>query len=134
MSPVLFLWITIATTLMGLLVHVLMRRRRSDALRALAAEWKMHYTVDDRFHLCDRIAGLLDVPGAASIRIGNVIYGIEADHYRYYFTTEYTLGVLRKKTDHRRAATVSEPKDREQSPAALGPLALAPESLDLMDQ
>jgi hypothetical protein len=94
----------------------------------------MHFSAADRFRLAPRIVALLPVPGAAAVRVADLIYGIERDQYRYVFATEYTTGVLRTKTSVRRVASYCEP--REPGAAARQPreLAFAPESLPLLEQ
>jgi hypothetical protein len=113
MSPVMFLALVGVATLVAAVMHFVMERRRSSAVRKLAQDWQMHYTPDDRFRLADRIAGDLGVPGAAQVRVEDVIYGSEGEWYRYYFTVEYTIGVLRRHHDVRCVCMTTERKQRE---------------------
>jgi hypothetical protein len=97
----------------------------------------MHFSADDRFRLAPRIASLLPVPGAASVRVGDLVYGIDGENYRYVFSTEYTTGVLRTKTSVRRVASYCEPRDPTAAAEARKQrcdLAFAPESLPLIEQ
>jgi hypothetical protein len=111
-SPLWFLALLGGVTLLAGVYQIVMRQRQMRELRRLAAQWQMRYTAGDRFRLAARVAERLGVPGASGVRVEDIIYGTEEDHYRYFFTAEYTAGVLRKKTDHRCVATFREPKDR----------------------
>jgi hypothetical protein len=48
------------------------------------------------------------VPGAADVVVRDVAYAQDAGAYRYLFTVEYTVGVLRGKRRQVAAATVTE--------------------------
>ena len=97
-TPAQFLAMVLLVTAAAGLVRVIVRRRHVQQLRMLAAKWKMHFSADDRFRLATRIAPRLPVPGAAGIRVADLLYGIEDENYRYVFAAEYTTGVLRTKT------------------------------------
>jgi len=112
MSPEYFLLLLIAVTLAAWLAHVVNRNRHQRRLRRLAAEWRMHYSPGDRFRLADRVAEKLPIPGAADVRVVDLIYGNEPAGYRYIFSAEFTRGVVRWKTRVRRVVSFSEPKDR----------------------
>src|SRR5438067_11832993 len=100
-----------ATTLLAGPVHFVLARLHRARIRHVAIQWKMHYTPDDRFQLGQRIVDKLPVPGAADVHVRDVIYASEGEAYRYFFTVEYTTGVLRRKVDHRRVCTLIELKD-----------------------
>ena len=110
-APAQFLAMMLLITAAAGLIRVIVRRRHLQQLRALAAARKMHFSADDRFRLATKIAPRLPVPGAAGIRVIDLLYGIEEQNYRYVFVTEYTTGVLRTKTGIRRVATFCEPRD-----------------------
>jgi hypothetical protein len=134
-TPAQFLAMVLLITAGAGLVRVIVRRRHVQRLRMLAATWKMHFSADDRFRLASRIAPRLPVPGAAGIRVADLLYGIEEENYRYVFAAEYTTGVLRTKTGVRRVATFCEP--REATPHAAQAdcqLQFAPEELPLVQQ
>ena len=133
MSPGEVFSFTIFATATGLLLEILSSRRRRRALRKLAAEWKMTYSRSDSLRLTPRVAGRFPIPGAAHLRVTDVIYGIEHDRYRYVFLTEFTTGTVRAKRRQRRVATFSEPRERQQrqSPAAV---VLAPDEGTLVEQ
>jgi hypothetical protein len=86
--------------------------RRRKKLRALAVSWQMNFNPGDQLRLAARVAQYLPICGAANVSVGDVIYGIDGDFYRYIFTTEYTLGVLATKKRHLRVASFAEPRDR----------------------
>jgi hypothetical protein len=133
-SPILFLSILIAATLAATATHLILRQIQMKRLRQLAARWQMHYTPGDRFKLSNRLAPRLGVPGAAMIRVQDVIYGREGESYRYYFTANYTTGVLKRKVDERAVCTLTELKDRDRASADLGPLQTATEGLTILEQ
>ncbi len=109
------------------------RRRRRIALRRLATEWRMNYSPFDPLRLTARVAHHFPIPGAANLKVSDVIYGIEGNRYRYIFTAEYTVGVVRTKHRLVRAATFCEPRDfRHGQP--MGPLFLAAAELPLIEQ
>src|SRR5215213_3559711 len=111
MSPYAFLMVMIAATAGAAAAQIVSRSRHVSRLKDLADAWKMHFSAGDRFRLAPRVAERLPVPGAAGVRVFDLIYGIEHDQYRYVFCTEYTVGVLRTKTGWRRVATFTEPRD-----------------------
>jgi hypothetical protein len=133
MSPIQFLIALAVLTAGASIVQAVLRRRQMRILRRLAAEWGMHYTPRDRFRLAVRIAEAIPVPGAAGVRVLDIIYGTEEDRRRYFFTAEYTAGVLKKKTDHRRAGSFAEPKERAETGGALE-LRMGKEDLALIEQ
>ncbi|MBC8107822.1 MAG: hypothetical protein H7Z14_14635 [Anaerolineae bacterium] len=132
-SPLQFLAIAIALTAGGRLLHVIFRNRRRQALQALARDWRMHYSMHDRFEISDRLAENFPLPGAAEIRAVDLIYGTEGEFYRFIFTAEYTAGVVRAKHRLRRVVTFREPKGQSSS-AHWSRLILAPEELEPFDQ
>ncbi len=132
-SPIFFLTILVTATIAAVVTHLILRHLQITRLRQLAARWQMHYTPGDRFRLAPRIAPRLGVPGAATVRVQDVIYGREGDFYRYYFTTHYTTGVLKRKVDERSVCTLIERKDREQG-ADRGALVVAPGELTVVEQ
>ena len=132
-SPLQFLAIAIALTAGGRLLHVIYRNRRRQALQTLARDWRMHYSMHDRFDLSDRLAENFPLPGAAEIRAVDLIYGTEDEFYRFIFTAEYTAGVVRGKHRFRRVVTFREPKGQSSS-AHWSRLILAPEELEPIDQ
>lgn len=109
------------------------RRRRRIALRRLASQWRMNYSPFDPLRLTARVAHHFPIPGAANLKVSDVIYRLEGDRYRYIFTAEFTVGVMRTKRRVVRAATFCEPRNfRHGQP--MGPLSLAPADLPLVEQ
>ena len=133
MTPLEFLTFMIAITAAAAAVEALRRRRLMNALRKLAAQRGMHFSAVDRFRLAPRIAQRLPVPGAAAVRVLDLLYGVERQNYRYVFSTEYTTGVLRSKRGVRRVATFAEPREAGAK-REIGELVFAPEDLPLVEQ
>jgi len=132
MTPLQFLFLIVTMTLVAAGVQWVQRQRHVRELRDLAAEWQLHYSASDCFRLAPRVAQMLPVPGAAAVRVSDLIYGLEGSGYRYIFRTEYTIGVLRTKTGIRRVGTFREPKD---APAgARIEVLFAPEEKPLIEQ
>src|SRR5688500_16316624 len=135
MSPAALLLLAIAITAAAAVWDFARHRRNSRLLRQLAGEWRMNYSPADPLRLTDKVAGHFPVPGAANVRVTDVIYGSEKDRYRYVFSVEYTTGVVRTKHRHVRVATFSEPRDRDRSRVApLVNVTLAPAGGGLVDQ
>lgn len=109
---------------------VRMNRRR--VLRAMAGRMGMHYCPSDRFRLGLRMSPYLDCPGAADVRVYDVIYGMEQDRYRYVFATEFTCGVVYTKRRCRRIVGMSEPG--ECVPCGEVSVQLAPRDRPLIEQ
>lgn len=133
MTPLEFLYFMMALTAAAAVVEGMRRRRRLAALRKLAAESHMHFSVADRFRLAPRVAQRLPVPGAAAVRVLDLLYGVERENYRYIFATEYTTGVLRSMTGVRRVATFCEPRE-PGGKGEIGELVFAPEGLPVVEQ
>ena len=62
-----------------------------------------------------------------------MIYGIEADQYRYVFSAEYTIGTVRSQRRLRSVCTFAEPRDRQTNPADFN-LLVAPDTMTLTEQ
>jgi hypothetical protein len=133
MSPAVLFSLALLVTGLSALGDFMIRRRREARLRSLAAEWDMNYSPRDQFRLTQRIARIFPIPGAARIRIVNLIYGIDSDLYRYIFTAEYTTGIVTGKRRILRAGSFSEPRDRSgETPQTT--VTLAPGHLPLIEQ
>jgi hypothetical protein len=101
--PILLLCFLMAVTAAASIADALARHGRARRLSALAMAWRLRYTTDDRFELTPRVAAEFPTPGAAYVVVRDVVYGREAGGIvRYFFTIEYTVGVLR--TKRRRSA------------------------------
>ena len=132
MSPTEFLVLVVILTIGASAAWRVLHRRRRRALRRLASAWQMHYTPSDRFRLAPRVAPRLPVPGAAAVRVKDLIYGLEGDRLRYIFVTEYTTGTVAAQERHESVATFAEPRERpDDSPVDL---VLAPGGLSVVEQ
>jgi hypothetical protein len=134
MPPLLLLLLLIAVTAAAFLISALLRKASSARLSALASTWQMRFTPEDRFQLTPRIAAHFPTPGAADVVLRNLIYGQEAaGSYRYFFTIEYTLGVVRTK---RRRVAVGMLLETARGPNAspFSGVTLAPPELPLAQQ
>ena len=132
-SPGLVLGVLIALTSLAALIEGVSRRRWKRRLRQLASLWRMNYSPDDQLRVATRIAGRFPVPGAADMHVMDLIYGAQGEQYRYVFTAEYTIGVIRGKRRQVCVATFSEPRDRRSADLPT-PVTLAPEDLPLLEQ
>jgi hypothetical protein len=133
MIPLTFLTVTLLITLVAFVLHLAARRDMSARLQKLATKHCMQYAEHDLFQITPRVIERFPIPGASDLRIGNVVYRRAGARYRYVFTIEYTLGVVRTKERISRAGTFCEPHDRA-CPADWSNLVLAPENLCLPDQ
>jgi len=135
LTPLEFFALMLLITAAAGTARFILRRRHVQRLRALADECKMHFSAADRFRLATKIAPRLPVPGAASVRVVDLLYGIEQQNYRYVFAAEYTTGVLRTKTGVRRVATFCEPREPSATPPPSNcELEFAPDGLPILDQ
>jgi hypothetical protein len=92
----------------------------------------MNYGRADTLQLTPRVARHLPAPGAAALRVYDVVYGAHGDAYRYVFTAEYTLGVTGGKRRHTRVAAFTEPRDRRRGGRT--ELVLGEEDAPLLEQ
>lgn len=133
MLPLTFLAAVLGLTLAAFIAHLLLRRRSARRLRRAALEWQMHYAEVDRFQITPRVVERFPVPGASDFAVFDLLYRQEKDAYRYLFTVEFTLGVVRAKRRVRRVALLSEPRDARAG-EGWSPLTLAPEGLPVVEQ
>jgi hypothetical protein len=133
MSPLFFLGLTLLVTATAVTLDHVSRRRVRHRLQALALELKMAYSHHDRFALADRVAEHFPIPGAAAVRVIDLLYSSDAESYRYLFSAEYTCGVIRSKRRLLRAVTLREPKGRSD-PTIWSKMLLAPEKLSVLEQ
>lgn len=133
MLPLTFLAAVLGLTLAAFLGHLLLRRRAARRLRCAAAEWQMHYADGDRFQITPRVVERFPVPGASDFAVFDLLYRQENDAYRYLFTVEFTVGVVRAKRRVRRVALLSEPRDARAG-EGWSELTLAPDGLPVVEQ
>jgi hypothetical protein len=132
--PILLLCLLLGVTAAASIADALARHARARRLSGLAAAWKLRFTPEDRFRLTPRVAMQFPTPGAADVVVRDVVYGQEAGGiFRYLFTIEYTVGVLRTK---RRRAAVGMVVESGEPATAHSPsdLALAPADLPTVEQ
>ena len=132
-SPMLLLLIVLGITGAAWLAHRIARRRVQRSLEELARGWRMHYSPHDVFNLAPRIAPKLPTPGAADVRVHDLIYGSDPDAHRYIFCAEYTVGVVRARGRERRVVCILEPRGHSES-VSWSSLQIAPEGLPLIEQ
>ena len=133
MTPLDVLSFTVCATAVAVAAEAVAARRRRRVLRRLAAEWRMTYSRSDTLRLAPKVARGFPIPGAANLRVTDVIYGIDHERYRYVFRAEFTTGTVRKKRRVARVATFSEPRDRQRA-QAVPAVTLAPDAGKLVDQ
>jgi hypothetical protein len=131
--PFFLLLLVILITIGTASAYAFARRRREVMLIELAKQWKMHYSPHDVFNLAPRISSRLPTPGAADVRVRDLIYGSEPDGHRYIFCADYTIGVLQSKCRRHFVATVLEPRDRTDT-SIWSSLQFAPLDLSLLEQ
>ena len=133
MTPLDVLAFTVCATAVAVAAESIAGRRRRKALRRLAAEWRMTYSRTDTLRLTPKVARGFPIPGAANLRVTDVIYGIDHERYRYVFRAEFTTGTVRNKRRVARVATFAEARDRQRVPA-VAPVSLAEDTGTLIDQ
>jgi hypothetical protein len=132
MSPGVLLLLCVGTVAVAVAFDVAAHRRRTRVLRQLAAGWRMTYHAADQLRLTPKVLPSFPIPGAANVRVMDVIYGSDHDRYRYVFSVEFTVGLVGPKRRLVRVASLSEPRDR-RGPGAVH-LNLAPAEGTLVDQ
>ncbi len=120
------------TTTTALAIAAVVDAARRSRLRRLARSWQMRYVRSDLFDLARRVAGQFAVPGAADLRVVDVIYASRGERHRYLFTVEYTTQDRGQRRREARAATFCEP--RERTGPGPSPLVLGPDRLPLLKQ
>jgi hypothetical protein len=109
------------------------RRREQRVYRAIAIEHGMHFSPGDPLRITARVGGQLPIPGAAAVRVIDLMYRTDAAAHHYVFTAEYTLGTLDTRRRLRRVAAWNEPKaagDRRTD----APVVIAANGVPLVDQ
>lgn len=122
----------VALTLVAAAAQFQRRGRTHCQLKRLAVERHLHFSAHDQLRLADRVAAAFPVPGAANVRVVDLLYGSQGGFHRYVFTAQYTVGAVRSKKRVRRAATLSEPRDR--APGQCCQVRLATGTLPIVEQ
>jgi hypothetical protein len=131
MPPVILLALLVAATAAAVSVERVHRRRSAIAFRRLAVAHGMHYSPGDPLRVAPRVAGALPVPGAAAVRVIDMLYRTDDAGHHYVFTAEYTVGVVNVKRRLRRAAAFDEPRGSTAAPAVVR---LAAAELPIVEQ
>jgi hypothetical protein len=131
MPPIDLLGILLLVTLGGVLTDRWLRKRNQTVFRQLALEHRMHYSAGDPLRLTPRVAAQLPMPGAAGVRVIDLLYRTDEQNHYYVFTAEYTVGVVGPKHRIRRAAAFSESKAIAGSPMVIR---MGPADLPLIEQ
>jgi hypothetical protein len=123
MPPIDLLGILLAVTIAAVGFDRWLRRRDQAVFRKLAIEHRMHYSPGDPLRLTARVAARLPIPGAAGVRVIDLLYRTDEQNHYYVFTAEYTVGVVGPKHRIRRAAAFVESKTAAgiQDGVRLGP-------------
>jgi hypothetical protein len=131
MSPLEFIFALLALTAVAAGCQRFTATRRRNVLARLAGEWNMQFVAADRFNLAPRICGTLPFPGAANVRVTDVIYQTESARRRLMFTCEFGQGTVRSQCRRHCVAAFEESCGAE----ALEPtLLVAPDKLALVEQ
>lgn len=132
MSPGVFLFLCLGVVALAVALDVAAHRRRTGRLRALATSWRMNYHPADQLRITPKVLPQFPIPGAANVRVMDLIYGSDRDRYRYVFSVEFTVGLVGPKRRVVRVASLSEPRVRGGAGAVF--LTLAPAEGTLLDQ
>ena len=122
--------LTVATVTAAV-VESVRGRRSAAAYRRLAVAHGMHYSPGDPLRLTPRVAAALPVPGAAAVRVIDLLYRTDEAGHHYVFTAEYTVGVVNVKRRVRRAAAFDEGRGSGRAPLAVR---LGAEQMPLVEQ
>ena len=131
MPPIDLLGILLLVTIGGVGVERWRRRRHQAVYRQLAIEQRLHYSPNDPLRLTARVAAQLPMPGAAGVRVIDLLYRTDEQNHYYVFTAEYTVGVVGPKHRIRRAAAFTESKS---GVGICNPIRLGPADLPLIQQ
>jgi hypothetical protein len=134
MSPGAFLLGLAALTAIAVVLDVIVHRRRSSRLRALATRWRMNYHASDQLRITPKVMAKIPIPGAANVRVLDLIYGSDATGYRYIFSVEYTVGLTGPKRRVVRVASLTEPRQAGGASVDQLSLTLGARGRSLLDQ
>jgi hypothetical protein len=93
-APSILLIVLMEITIAAVAGQVLVRRRRSGAVRSIAKEWDMYYSPLDQFGLAEQGVKHLPVAGAAKVRAVDLIYRRADEDFFCVFSVAFTRGVL----------------------------------------
>ena len=131
MPPIYLLLALLLVTFWAWFIDRWISGRGRAAYRELALSRGMHYSPNDPLRLTPRIAAQLPIPGAAAVRVIDLLYRTDEKNHYYVFTAEYTVGVVGPKQRVRRAASFVESKSAD---GETQPMLLAPGDLPIIEQ
>ncbi len=127
-SPLTLLLILVGLTVVCVAAQFVFDRARRAKLDVLSKRHEMTFVNSDRFDLSREAASLVEMPGAAKVRVRDVMYASHPTGARYVFTAEFTVGVTRGKRRMVRVVAI------DRWTASGRDVALAPQSLTLVEQ
>jgi hypothetical protein len=131
-SPAMFLMFLLAlTTIVGVVEACVVAVQRKRFTR-LARQWEMHYHPHDVLGLGPRMAGSMPRPGAADVRVRDLLFSRGGDTLLYILTVEYTVGLIHSKRRRHLAAACREPVQSDPNSPLV--LTFAPEEMPLLEQ
>jgi hypothetical protein len=119
MPPIDLLALLLLATASAVVLNRLLHRREQAEYRRLAVQHRMHYSPADPLRLTPRVAARLPIPGAAAVRVIDLLYRTDEQTHYYIFTVEYTVGVYGPKRRVRRAAQFVESKTDGKAPIVI---------------
>jgi hypothetical protein len=131
MPPIVLLFVLLILTGAAWFTDRRIRGRGQAIYREIALAGGMHYSPSDPLRLTPRVAAHFPVPGAAAVRVIDLLYRTDEQHHYYVFTAEYTIGVVGPKHRVRRAASFIESKSTGLIP---NQVRLGPSDLPLVEQ
>ena len=120
LPPSLFLTLLVCITAGAAVGRRLWVRRHRRRLARAAKAAGAGYSAKDRFGLSSRVLGLLPVPGAARVRVRDVMYFRRDTLQWYVFTIDSVIGTLGRHELQSDLATAAEPTARDADNALLG--------------
>jgi hypothetical protein len=108
-GPSTFFWILLAITGVAWLLDHLIPLGRVRRMSRWAAEAKLFYSPVDRLGIAPRVARMLDFPGAANVRVFDLMYRSDGHFHYYLFTVEYSRGVMHRRTRVVQVAALDDP-------------------------
>jgi hypothetical protein len=133
MAPLLLLIGLVLLTVAATVLDRIGRGREHAIYRKLAADHGMHYSPGDPLRVTPRVAGHLPIPGAAAVRVIDLMYRTDESTHFYVFTAEYTIGTMDARKRVRRVATWSEPKAMPETGTS-APVVVASDAVGVVEQ
>ena len=131
MSPLKFLLVVLGITFAAAAGQRIVNFRRRRILANLANQWQMHFVARDRFHVALRVCACAPTPGAADVRVMDVIYGMHDGRRVHLFTCEFGVGTIHSQSRRHCVAAFAESAGEHQP---ISELIIAPDKLPRLDQ